>query len=256
MATGMSERKLNIPRVSDAVARDIEQRILEGSLKPGDRLSPERELAAEMGVSRTSLREAIQKLTLRGLLHSRQGEGNFITNRLDASFAEPWEEMLRDHPSVREDLLEFRHMLEAKAAECAARRATDADRERLALSFKQLEDAFKGDDLDLQVDRDLGFHQAIAEAAHNAIIGHLTASLLRLMRDHIRRNLSELMRMPEAREELARQHRAVWEAIDHGGGDRARTAATEHIDFVRERLSETMRNEARRESALRRLGDS
>jgi len=252
----MSERKLNIPRVSDAVARDLEQRILEGSLKPGDRLPPERELAVDLGVSRASLREAIQKLVMRGMLTSRQGEGTFVTDRLDASFSEPWEEMLRGHPSVREDLLEFRHILEAKAAECAALRATDADRERLSLCFERLEEAYEGDDLDAQVARDLAFHQAIAEASHNVIIGHLTASLLRLMHDHIRRNLSELMRMPEARENLRGQHRRVWDSIREGRAETARLAATEHIDFVRARLSDSLRSEARRESALRRLAEA
>ena len=251
----MNDRKMTIPRVSDAIATDLEQRILEGSLKTGDRLPPERELAAELGVSRASVREAIQKLVSRGMLIARQGEGTFVTDRLEASFSDPWEELLRGHASVREDMLEFRHVLESKAAECAATRATDADRERLAKCFERLEGSFQGDDLDQQVANDLAFHQAIAEASHNAIIGHLTASLLRLMHDHIRRNLSELMRMPLARENLRGQHLRVWDAIREGDPEAARMAATDHIDFVRARLHETLRTEARRESALRRLGD-
>ena len=250
-----AERKVAVQKISDAIAQSLEQRILEGSLKPGDRIPPERELAVEMGVSRASLREAVQKLVSRGLLVSRQGEGTFVTDRLDAGFADPWQEMIRTHPSVREDLLEFRHMLEAKAAECAARRATDVDVERLATCFQQLDAAFRGDNLDEQVETDLAFHQAVAEAAHNAIIGHLTASLLRLIEDHIRRNLSSLMRMPEARESLHDQHRRVLEAIIQRSPDAARNAAAEHIDFVRARLLETLRSDAHRESALRRLGE-
>ena len=250
------DRRLSIPKISDAVARELEQRILEGSLKAGDRLSPERELAVEMGVSRASLREAIQKLSLRGLLISRQGEGTFVTNRLDAGFSDPWEEMLLNHPSVREDLLEFRHLLEAKAAECAAQRATDADRARILQCLEQLEESFLGEHLELQVDKDLAFHQAIAEASHNAIIGHLTASLLKLTRDHIQRNLNELMRLPEARELLRQQHRRVWFAIENNHPEQAKIAAAEHIDYVRDRLTETLRNEVRRESALRRLGEA
>lgn len=249
----MSDRRLSVPRVSDAVARDLEQRMLEGSLKPGDQLPPERELAAELGVSRSSVREAIQKLVLRGMLYARQGEGTFVTDRLDSGFSDPWEEMLRDHPSVREDLLEFRHLLEAKAAECAANRATDADRVRIMGCLELLEDSFLGDNLETQVDRDLAFHQAIAEASHNAIIGHLTASLHKLMREHIQKNLSELMRLPEARELLRLQHRRVWAGISSSDPEGAKDAAAEHIDYVRERLVETMRREVRQESALRRL---
>lgn len=251
----MNGLRLSIPRVSDAVARDLEQRMLEGSLKPGDQLPPERDLATELGVSRSSVREAIQKLVSRGMLYARQGEGTFVTDRLDSGFSDPWEEMLRDHPSVREDLLEFRHLIEAKAAECAAKRATDADRERILGCLEQLEEVFLGDDLDTQVDKDLAFHQAIAEASHNAIIGHLTASLHKLTRDHIQKNLSELMRLPEARELLRLHHRRVWACINSGDAEGAKAAAAEHIDYVRERLAETLRREVRQESALRRLGD-
>lgn len=82
----MPQYKLQVPRISDAVAASLEKRILEGSLKPGDRLPPERELAAELGVSRPSLREAIQKLASKGMLQSRQGGGTYVTNRLESTF--------------------------------------------------------------------------------------------------------------------------------------------------------------------------
>lgn len=248
------EKKLAVPRLSDAVAADIEKRILEGSLRAGDRLPAERELALDLGVSRSSLREAIQKLVSRSMLISRQGEGTFVTDRLEAAFSDPWGAMIDAHPSVREDMLEFRHMLESKAAECAAERATDADRSRLMTCFDRLQQAYARDDLDELVECDVRFHQAIAEASHNAIIGHLTASLLRLLREHIRRNLSELIRIPEARRRLMEQHDAVWQAISSRLAGTAASAAAEHIEFVRQTLAEVQRKESRRESALRRLG--
>jgi len=239
------DAKMTAPRLADVVAREIEQRVLEGGLKPGDRLPSERELSVQLGVSRASLREAIHKLATRGLLESRQGGGTFVTDRLDASFANPWEEILRDHPAVHEDMLEFRHMLEGRAAECAARRATVADRERVRQSLARLEAAFAGDDLDAQVDTDLAFHQAIAEAAHNVIVGHLTASLLRLLRDNLRRNLSELLQVPAAKGQLLDQHRAVWRAIEQGDADRALSAAADHIGYVRQNLTRMLRSDAR-----------
>lgn len=236
---------MTAPRLTDVVAREIEQRVLEGRLKPGDRLPSERDLSVQLGVSRASLREAIHKLAARGLLESRQGGGTFVTNRLDSSFGNPWEEVLRDHPAVHEDMLEFRHMLEARAAECAALRATAADRERVRQCLSLLEESFAGQDLDRQVDSDLAFHQAIAEASHNVIVGHLTASLLRLMRDNLRRNLSELLQVPAAREQLLEQHRAVWRAIEQGNADQALIAATDHIGYVSQNLTRLLRSEAR-----------
>ncbi len=136
-------------------------------------------------------------------------------------------------------------MLEGRAAECAARRATVADRERVRQSLAQIEAAFAGDDLDTQVDTDLAFHQAIAEAAHNVIVGHLTASLLRLLRDNLRRNLSELMQVPAAKEALLDQHRAVWRAIEQGDAEQALNAAADHIGYVRQNLTRMLRSDAR-----------
>ena len=236
------------PRLADVVAKEIERRVLEGRLKPGDRLPSERDLSVQLGVSRASLREAIHKLAAKGLLESRQGGGTFVTDHLDSSFGNPWEEILRDHPAVHDDMLEFRHMLEGRATECAANRATAADRERVRLSLERLEASFAGDDLDAQVDSDLAFHQAIAEASHNVIVGHLTASLLRLMRDNLRRNLGELMQVPAAREQLLEQHRAVWRAIEQGDAVQAQAAATEHIGYVRQNLARMLRSDARHKS--------
>lgn len=236
---------MTAPRLADVVALEIEQRVLEGRLKPGDRLPSERDLSVQLGVSRASLREAIHKLAARGMLQSRRGGGTFVTDRLDASFGNPWEEILRDHPAVHEDMLEFRHMLEGRAAECAAQRATVADRERVRQKLELLEAAFAGDDLDAQVDTDLAFHQAVAEASHNVIVGHLTASLLRLMRDNLRRNLSELMQLPAAREQLLDQHRAVWQAIEQGDAGQALAVAGNHIGYVRHNLTRILRSDTR-----------
>ena len=99
--------KLQVPRISDTIAATLEQRILEGSLKAGDRLPPERELAVELGVSRPSLREAIQKLASKGMLQSRQGGGTYVTAVLESSFSDPWQDMMGKHPNLREDMLNF-----------------------------------------------------------------------------------------------------------------------------------------------------
>ena len=168
----MANGKLAVQRLSDTIAHELERRILDGALKPGDRLQPERELAVELGVSRPSLREAIQKLVSKGLLHSRQGGGTYVTDRLDAGFIDPWQEMLRQHPNIQGDLLEFRGMLECEAASLAARRATDADLTRLTQAFEAMNQAFDADDLERRASTDIDFHQAIGEATHNALIGH------------------------------------------------------------------------------------
>lgn len=250
----MIERRPAVTRVSDAVARELETRILEGSMKPGHRLPSERELAVAMGVSRPSLREAIQKLVSKGLLVSRHGGGTYVTDRLDAPFIDPWQEMLSRHPMLQSDLLEFRYMLEGQAALLAAERATDADVARLDAAFGTLADAYGGKNLAVCVDADVAFHQAIAEASHNVLIGHLTASLLRLIHGHISRNLDHLHARPRRWAHLHAQHEAIWKAIRERRPDVAAQAAREHVDFVRQNMADSAREEERRQCAVRRLG--
>lgn len=244
--------KVSHPRISDAIAESLEQRILEGALKAGDRLQPERELAAELGVSRPSLREAIQKLISKGLLHSRQGGGTYVTDSLNSTFYDPWQELLSAHPHAREDLLDFRRMLEGQSAEWAAERATDADIERITQTYEAINRDFPEGDRVEQASLDMAFHQAVAEASHNLLIGHLTRTMLRLMEDNIRLNLTELGNVSRAASLLRDQHRALFEAIRDHKPAAARTAAETHIDFVRATLAQSLRSAARREMAERR----
>ena len=247
-----SDRRLTAPRLADTIAAELEQRILEGSWNAGDRLPAERELSQQLGVSRSSLREAIQKLVSRGLLVSRQGGGTFVTDRLESGLLEPWEGMLANHPSVREDLLEFRELLEGKAAACAAERATTEDQLRIQRCHEALDTAYRGGTLAERVDADLAFHQAVADAAHNAIIGHLTASLLRLLQDHLRQNVGELIQFPDASEKLRLQHQDIYDAIRRGDAAAAQQASLRHVGYVRDTLAETLKREGRRETAQRR----
>lgn len=245
-----------VPRLSDIVANDLEKRILEGSLKPGDRLESERELALELGVSRPSLRAAIQKLVDKGLLTTRHGGGTHVTDRLEAHFVDPWQQMLSGHPALQRDLLEFRQMLESQAASLAAERATEADLARLDAAYAELETMYADGDLDSCIGIDAAFHQVIAEAAHNALIGHLSASLMKVLHSDVARNLEHLHAQPPRWDCLQAQHRAIWLAIRERKPEAAARAARQHIEFVRQSMAENAQQDERRGSALRRLGDT
>ena len=244
-----------VPRLADTVAVELEKRILEGSLKPGDQLPPERDLAIEMGVSRPSLREAIQKLVLKGLLTTRHGCGTHVTDQLEAHFVDPWQAMLKGHPMLHRDLLEFRQMLEGQAACLAAERALDVDVKRLDAVYEALDAAYDSNDIQACIDADVAFHQAIAEAAHNVLIGHLTASLMRVIHGHVATNLTQLHTQPQRWDELRAQHHAIWQAIRNHQPDAADRAARQHIDFVRQSMDDNARDTERRSTALRRLGE-
>ncbi len=249
----MIQRLPAVTRISDQIASELESRILDGTLKPGDRLPSERDLAVELGVSRPSLREAIQKLVSKGLLSTRHGGGSYVTDRLEAPFVDPWQEMLNGHPMLQSDLLEFRHMLEGQAAYLAAERGTDADIGRLDKAYAVLEGVYGSNDFAGCIEADVGFHQVIAETAHNVLIGHLTSSLLRVIHGHISSNLEHLYIKPERWNQLQSQHRAIWLAIREHKPEAAAAAAHQHIEFVQKSIADTAREEKRRHSALRRM---
>ncbi|EXI75352.1 MAG TPA: FCD domain-containing protein [Candidatus Accumulibacter phosphatis] len=249
----MTYSKLKLPRIPDAVAHQLETRIIEGSLKPGDRLPAERELALELGVSRPSLREAIKQLVSRGLLLSRHGGGTFVTDRLATSFSDPWQQLLEQHPFLHDDVLEFRHLLEASAAALAAQRATDADLQRLEQAYQHVDAAYAGSDRSAQVAADVAFHLTIAESAHNAVFAHLLASILRLLHEHVRHSLREMSVSAETGRQLMAQHRAIRDAIASRQPEAARLAAEAHISHVRQRLIDVATSAQRQQRSLRHL---
>jgi GntR family transcriptional repressor for pyruvate dehydrogenase complex len=256
MTIDMPQSRTAGVRLADQVANTLEKRILEGSLKPGGRMASERDLAVELGVSRPSLREAIQKLVSKGLLTTRHGGGTYVTDRLEAHFVDPWQAMLVAHPTLRRDLLEFRQMLEGQAAYLAADRATDVDIAALDSAFAALEAQYESDALAACIDADVAFHQVVAEAAHNVMIGHLTASLMRVIHEHVSDNLVHLHARPERWSQLRAQHRAIWQAIREHRPEDASKAARGHIDFVRQSMDDKALAEERRSIALRRQGES
>jgi GntR family transcriptional repressor for pyruvate dehydrogenase complex len=244
-----------VRRACDAVAAILEKRILEGSLKPTDQLPAERELSALLGVSRPTLRAAIQQLVFKGMLMTRHGGGTFVTDRLEAHFVDPWLLMLEGHPLLQHDLLEFRQMLEGQAAGLAAERATDADIERLDRAHASLDAVYDGNDLAACVEQDVAFHQLISEAAHNVLVGHLSASLMRVIQGHIANNLEHLRAHSQRWSELKAQHGAIWRAVRERRPEDAALAAQAHIEYVRQRMSDAAMAEERLGVALRRRGE-
>ena len=241
------------PRVSDVIMRRLEAMILEGSFKPGQKLPPERELAEQFGVSRPSLREAVQKLVARGLLVSRQGGGNYVCEQLGQSFSDPLLQLLAEHNEFHYDLLEFRHALEGLAAPYAALRAPDADRAMLQQRFDALVATYESMDPVKEAEADAAFHLAIAEAAHNVVLLHSMRGIFALLEQSIVKNLTSLFERDESRTQLYEQHRALLDAILSGDAEQARARSHEHLVFVEDSLLELTRQETRFERAMRRV---
>ncbi|WP_027960791.1 GntR family transcriptional regulator [Halomonas halodenitrificans] len=248
----MAYPPLRQPRLADVITERLEAMILEGSLQPGQKLPPERELAERFSVSRPSLREAIQKLSARGLLISRQGGGTFVSEELNSGYSDPLLEMLSRHGEFHLDLLEFRDAMEGISAYYAALRSTPTDKALLIRRFEELEACFHRHAPAEEAKADAAFHLAIAEAAHNVLLLHTIRGIFHLLERSIVDNLVHLFEKPGARPRLMAQHRALLDAILEGRAEDARARAHEHLVFVEEGLLEAERAETRAQRALRR----
>jgi GntR family transcriptional repressor for pyruvate dehydrogenase complex len=241
-------------KLSDAIVNQIEQLILDGILKPGDKLPPERELAQQFNVSRPSLREALLKLESKGLLQTRRGGGTYVVDVIAPTLTDPLVHLLRDHPEAKYDILELRHALEEVAAYFAALRGTEADRRILQHRFEALAAVHteEGDPL-RDAEADAEFHLTIADASHNVALMHVMRGLFNLLRSSIFCSLEKLHLQPGNYEIVYTHHKRIFKAVMAREAEAARAAAHEHLAFVEATLRELDEEGLREERSQRRL---
>jgi DNA-binding FadR family transcriptional regulator/TRAP-type mannitol/chloroaromatic compound transport system permease small subunit len=132
------------------------------------------------------------------------------------------------------DFLEFRTTVDGVCADYAALRATDADRELLTSCFEAMEKAHETEGATEEADIDADFHLAIAKAAHNEVLSHIMRSLFKLLRKDVFFNRMRLYSHHGSRDLLLNQHREIYEAIIARDPERARSAAKNHLGYVKE----------------------
>ena len=242
MENDLPYRAITLPprlRLSDSIAAQIEEFIVEGKLRPGQTLPPERLLAQQFGVSRPSLREALLKLEARGLLRVERSGGFSVTDVTAPTMTDPLVHLLRRHPNAQQDVLEMRRGLEMVAAYFAASRATKDDRVRLRRAFDQMIRTRAKGDILADADADAAFHLTVAEASHNVALIHVMRGIYNLMRTSMHHAWEVLYEDADSVRLLHGQHRAMLGAIIAGDPDRAREAAHLHLSFVRESLQQS-----------------
>src|SRR3954471_16322908 len=165
--TGLVLNPVTTERVSDLIAERLTTAISDGTLKPGDRLPTEAELAREFQVGRTSVREGLQKLRAHGLIASRKGLGAFVTEPPASDPLADFARWTASDPAAIEQLVEARVALETLAAALAALRATDAEIEALA-RLNDVHGAARG--TPALVASDQAFHHALMAASRNRFV--------------------------------------------------------------------------------------
>ncbi|ODT60863.1 MULTISPECIES: FadR/GntR family transcriptional regulator [Paracoccus] len=228
---------IDAARLSDAVVAQLEALILQGVLRPGERLPGERDLAERMGVSRPSLREALAAMQADGLLVARLGSGVFVADVLGSAFSPALVQLIARHPLAADDYLTFRKDLEGLAAERAAIAAGDTDLEVLDRIVQAMRHAHATPDPQAEAALDADFHMAIVEASHNLIALHMMRTMQDLLRQGMLFNRPRIFASPDLRDRILDQHIAINDALQMRDGPQARAALEEHLDLVAQTLS-------------------
>lgn len=229
----MSDADLRpIPRspLYEQVADRLRAFIDAQQLQPGDRLMAERELSARLGVSRTSVRQALTALKVQGLVEIRHGEGVFLSREprdVIPTLASEIAGSEVDHPMI----WEVREGIEAQAARLAAARRDDGDLRAMRAALDEMAASIAAGDDGIEGDRH--FHLAVVEAARNPLLSKLMAELAELVDRTSEASLTHAGRPTVSLE----GHRAILDAIASGDGDAAAERMRAHVETSREAIS-------------------
>ncbi len=213
-------------RIYEEVVSQIQRLILEGRLRPGDRLPPERELAERFGVSRTSVRDAIRVLELMGLVEPRQGEGTVVRDLSPDSLVHPLASLLVRNRGLLADLLDVRKMIEPHLAARAARHASPDDVARMEAILARQESRVRMGQL--AIEEDSQFHEAIATAARNRVI----LRILDVLMDLLRTSREQSLQVPGRLQRSLDGHRRILEAIRRRDPEAAEAAMRRHLEEI------------------------
>ena len=230
-------KQVRIPRVYTVVVEQIRDLIETGQLKPGDKLPTERSLAEQLGISRSSVREALSALEVLGVIQSRQGLGNYVASQAPGDLSEDkFEDLIEAEGTL--EIVETRQLFEPGVAALAARRRTQADLRALQDCITEMERLLR-EDLD-SWEPDWGFHIALANACHNPVV----SAIADLITQRVRGRLWRLMREQNYAGEPARprqyldRHRQIYEAVAQGNPRAAEDAVRRHLAEITENLSD------------------
>lgn len=210
-------------RLYEQIAQQLHEHITDAGLRPGDRLPPERELAARLRVSRASLAQALVALEVLGILEVRHGDGVVV---VEHSSDHQVISALRAHRDRLPEVLEARAALEVKLASLAALRRTEDDMASIEQTLEDMADDVAAGGRG--VDGDERFHAAVTRAGHSGLL----ARMMQEISDLVRESRLESLAQPGRPAESLEGHRRVADAIRRGDPLAAGEAMADHIALV------------------------
>lgn len=216
-------------KISQIVIEQIQDMIMRGELKNGDKLPPERELTQTLNIGRPALREALKALEVIGLIESRHGQGNFIVNNTENSFFKPLSLSFKLSNGNIEEILELRHLIESYTVKQAAIFASADDVEKLYNLYENLVDA---DTTELKSRYDKEFHYEIAKLSKNTLINNLFESTSYLFDNFINKTVRMSFFGEDSIEKLYEEHLNIIKAIENHNEEEASQYMNFHLNNI------------------------
>ena len=220
-------------KVSTQIADQIRASILSGDFSPGDKLPPERELAESFGVSRPSVREALNALASSGLIMTNQGGGTTVLSLVETTSDNPLSGLIRMQQDRALDVIEVRKCMESWTAFYAAQRALPEDIRHMGTVIAGMEQNLEG--LSPSEDLDANFHILVARATHNIVWLHLMQNIFDAMKEFQQSVWRAVYITGDDHHILYSHHRNVFEAIEARDAEAARDAMMLHLNFAEQR---------------------
>lgn len=213
-------------KISEQIVDQFKRLIADGKLKPGDKLPPERELIKQLGVSRPSLREALNALVAMGLLEVKQAKRTYVKSVTSKLIEDPLSLLIKADTQKIFDLIEVRKAVETWAAYHAAERASMEDLSELDTILQKMKIAFEEGLSWTKEDAD--FHLAIAKATHNTIQMHIMSAIY----DLLRASMVKIFADRDKAKQLMNHHQKIFDAIQSRSPEKARKRTLEHLNYV------------------------
>ncbi|NPV52477.1 MAG: FadR family transcriptional regulator [Firmicutes bacterium] len=219
--------KIKRPQMIDLILEQLQNAILDGQLPVGTRLPAERELAAALGVSRASLREALKAAALMGWIEIRPGEGSFVAKATSEKIIQPLSYVLMFDTENIGNIMELRSILEVETAGLAASRRTGECLSEIREIMERMEESASRN-VEEFLEYDMLFHKKVDKAAGNPVLAKTNLILRELLREANRR----VARLAEGRSTAIEAHRRIFTAIENRDEKAAREAALDHLNTV------------------------
>ncbi len=221
-------------KLSVKIANQIKELILQGKLKPGEPLPPERKLISILNVSRPSLREALKSLVGMGYLEITQGNRTIVRSLASGRILEPLDLLVKEDVVTALELIEVRKAIEAWNGYHAATRATDEEIMRLEKCATAIEPHLENADTTFGK-KDADFHLEIAQASHNKVQTHIMFTIYDLLKNFIARFYGNMNS-----DTIREQHIGIVKAIKQRDPEKTREAILDHLDYVETAIREAL----------------